>query len=209
MNHTPAVEPKAPEDLEEMEDTEYFHIMGCSLMASVEFGQEILKTMDLFEKRGAKISFDPNVRLELLRDPAAFDMVREAFRQCHIFMPGVQELKMLTGKENIEEAVSTAFENENLEILVLKKGSKGSEIYTAKGLVLEMGVYPVEEVDATGAGDSFDAAFICGLAQGKGLEEAARMGAAAGALNAAAFGPMEGDISPETVKKLIHINTKL
>ncbi len=113
MNHTPAVEPKAPEDLEEMEDTEYFHIMGCSLMASVEFGREILKTMDLFEKRGAKISFDPNVRLELLRDPAAFDMVREAFRQCHIFMPGVQELKMLTGKENIEEAVSTAFENEN------------------------------------------------------------------------------------------------
>ncbi len=209
MNHTPAVEPKAPEDLEEMEDTEYFHIMGCSLMASVEFGREILKTMDLFEKRGAKISFDPNVRLELLRDPAAFDMVREAFRQCHIFMPGVQELKMLTGKENIEEAVSTAFENENLEILVLKKGSKGSEIYTAKGLVLEMGVYPVEEADATGAGDSFDAAFICGLAQGKGLEEAARMGAAAGALNAAAFGPMEGDISPETVKKLIHINTKL
>ena len=90
--------------------------------------------MDLFEKRGAKISFDPNVRLELLRDPAAFDMVREAFRQCHIFMPGVQELKMLTGKENIEEAVSTAFENENLEILVLKKGRRVPKYIRQRGL---------------------------------------------------------------------------
>lgn len=208
MDHTPAVEPKAPENLEGMEDTEYFHMMGCSLMASMEFGQEILKAMDLFEKKGAKISFDPNVRLELLRDPEAFDMVREAFCHCHIFMPGVQELQMLTGKENIEEAVAAAFENKNLEILVLKNGAKGSRVYTARGLEIEMGVYPVEQLDATGAGDSFDAAFICGLAQKKGLEEAVRMGAAAGALNAAAFGPMEGDISPETVEEIIHINTK-
>ena len=61
-------------------------------------------------------------------------------------------------------------------------------------------------MDATGAGDSFDAAFICGLVQGKSLKEAAQMGAAAGALNAAAFGPMEGDISPETVKNMIREN---
>ena len=58
-----------------------------------------------------------------------------------------------------------------------------------------MSVYPVTQVDATGAGDSYDAAFVCGLAEGKSLKDAARMGAAAGALNAAAFGPMEGDIS--------------
>lgn len=208
MDHTPAVEPKAPKSLDGMEDTEYFHVMGCSLMASMEFGREILKTMDLFEKKGAKISFDPNVRLELMRDPEAFDMMQEAFRHCHIFMPGIQELKMLAGREDIEEAVKAAFENKDLEILVLKNGSKGSKIYTEKGLALEMGVYPVKQLDATGAGDSFDAAFICGLAQGKSLEEAARMGAAAGALNAAAFGPMEGDISPETVEKMIHTNIK-
>jgi len=208
MDHTPAVEPKAPKNLDGMEDVEYFHVMGCSLMASMEFGKEILKAMDLFQKKGVKISFDPNVRLELMRDPKALDMVREAFGNCHIFMPGVQELKMLAGKEDIEEAVKAVFENENLEILVLKNGSKGSKIYTKKGLALEMGVYPVKQMDATGAGDSFDAAFICGLAQGKGLDEAARMGAAAGALNAAAFGPMEGDISLETIEKMIHGNTK-
>lgn len=217
MDNTPAVEPKAPENLKGMEDTEYFHMMGCSLMASMEFGQEILKTMRLFAQKGAKISFDPNVRPELLREPRAFDMVREAFQCCNIFMPGVQELRMLIGKRGIAgegmaekdaiaEAVEAAFENKNLEILVLKNGSKGSSVYTRKGLEVEMGVYPVKQLDATGAGDSFDAAFICGLAQGKSLKEAAQMGAAAGALNASAFGPMEGIITPETVGKMIQEN---
>ena len=203
IGNTPAVEPKAPESMEGMEDTRYFHIMGCSLTASVEFGQEILKTMELFRKKGAKISFDPNVRPELLREPRAFDMIQEAFCNCNILMPGVQELKMLTGKDALEEAAAAAFENKSLEILALKNGSKGSRVYTKNGLELEMGVYPVKQLDATGAGDSFDAAFICGLLQGKGLKKAAQMGAAAGALNAAAFGPMEGRISPEAIEEMI------
>ena len=74
---------------------------------------------------------------------------------------------------------------------------------------MEQGIYKVEQLDATGAGDSYDAAFICGLAEGRSLEEAAKMGAAAGALNAAAFGPMEGDIRPETVREMIEKNTGL
>ena len=61
----------------------------------------------------------------------------------------------------------------------------------------------MESVDATGAGDSFDGAFISGLAEGKSIEEAAKMGAAAGALNAMAFGPMEGNISRETIEGMI------
>ena len=64
------------------------------------------------------------------------------------------------------------------------------------------------QVDATGAGDSYDAAFICGLAEGKNVKEAAQMGAAAGALNAAAFGPMEGNISRVTVKEMIKLHEK-
>lgn len=54
-----------------------------------------------------------------------------------------------------------------MELLVLKNGSKGSEIYGPDGLLEKVGVYPVTQVDATGAGDSYDAAFICGLAEGK------------------------------------------
>jgi len=206
MDNSPCVMAKAPADLTGLEDTKYMHIMGCSLMSSVDFAGEIVKTMMMMKARGAKISFDPNVRLEMMRDPAVLDILRQVSDNASILMPGVSELKMLTGEEDLQRAVSKAFESPGLEILVLKNGSRGSLIYTREGLAVEQGIYPVEQLDATGAGDSYDAAFICALAEGRTLAQAAQMGAAAGALNAAAFGPMEGNISRATVEKMIANN---
>ena len=61
--------------------------------------------------------------------------------------------------------------------------------------MIDVPPYAVEEVDPTGAGDCFDAGFLCGLLEGLSLKGCAEVGAAAGALNAGAFGPMEGKIS--------------
>ena len=202
MDNSPCVKAKAPESFTGFEDTKYFHIMGCSLMADVNFAREIVKTMNMMKSHGVKISFDPNVRLEMLKDNAVLGMLQEVFRSSTILMPGVSELKMFAGKDDLNEAIESVFANPSLEVLVLKNGSKGSGIYTRKGLEVSQPVYKVIQEDATGAGDSYDAAFICGLAEGKTLSECAKMGAAAGALNAAAFGPMEGKISPESVRKM-------
>ena len=85
---------------------------------------------------------------------------------------------------------------------MLKRGKQGCTVYTRDGSI-DVPAYVVDEVDPTGAGDCFDAGFLCGLLEGEPLEECARMAAAAGALNAAAFGPMEGDISRQTVDALM------
>lgn len=201
MGNTPAVEAKAPE-AGAFQGVKYMHIMGCSLMSDKNFAQEILKTMRLFSDQGAKISFDPNIRKELFTDESIHEVIREVMEHTSIFLPGVEELLMITGQENIEDAVKTCFTYPQLEILVLKNGSKGSRIYQ-RDCMIEVGVYPVSQVDATGAGDCFDGAFLAGLVQGKSVKEAAQMGAAAGALNAAAFGPMEGKINPDTVRNMI------
>ena len=206
MDNSPCVMAKAPEDLRGFEDTKFMHIMGCSLMANVDFAKEIIKTMNMMKARGVKISFDPNVRLEMMRDKAVLDMLQEVFASSSILMPGVSELKMFTGENDIDVAIKKVFENPTLEILVLKNGSKGSKIYTRNGLEVEQPIYKVVQEDATGAGDSYDAAFICGLAEGKSLADAAKMGAAAGALNAASFGPMEGKISPQIIAEMIANN---
>ena len=203
MDNSPCVMAKAPEDFSGFEDTKYFHVMGCSLMANVDFAREIIKTMNMLKSHGVKISFDPNVRLEMMRDPSVMNMLHEVFASSSVLMPGVSELKMFTGDQDTNTAIKKVFGNPALEVLVLKNGSKGSQIYTRNGLEVEQPIYKVIQEDATGAGDSYDAAFICGLAEGKSLADAAKMGAAAGALNAAAFGPMEGKISPETVRKMI------
>ena len=206
MDNSPCVMAKAPETLEGLEDVKYMHVMGCSLMSDINFAKEIEKTLDMMHARGAKISFDPNVRMEMLKDPEVWNIVQNVYQKSSILMPGVSELKMLSGEEDLDKAIQKAFENEHLELLVLKNGSRGSLIYDRNGLVVEQGIYKVVQEDATGAGDSYDAAFICGLAEGKSVAEAAKMGAAAGALNAAAFGPMEGKISPETIREMIEKN---
>ena len=206
MDNSPCVMAKAPKEPGDLADTDYMHVMGCSLMSSMDFAEEILKTIKMMKECGAKISFDPNVRLEMMRDPAALTMLKRVFSMSSILMPGVSELLLLTGEETVDQAVKKAFESENLELLVLKDGSRGSKIYTREGLAFTQNIYKVEQADATGAGDCYDAAFICALAEGKSIREAAQEGAAAGALNAAAFGPMEGAISKESIREMIEKN---
>lgn len=201
MGNTPAVEAKAPGP-GEFRDVKYMHIMGCSLMSNPVFAQEILKTMRLFAEEGAKISFDPNIRKELFTDESIHEVIREVMEHTAVFLPGVGELLLITGQETVEKAVETCFTYPRMETVVLKNGAKGSRIYQ-RGHVEEVGAYQVEQADATGAGDCFDGAFLAGLVQGKSVKEAAQMGAAAGALNAAAFGPMEGKINPGTVKEIM------
>lgn len=77
-------------------------------MSSLAFGKEIVKTMNMFAEQGTKVSFDPNIRMEMLHDPTAMDLVQEVFRNSSIFMPGVSELKQFTGKDNIEDAVKAS-----------------------------------------------------------------------------------------------------
>jgi sugar/nucleoside kinase (ribokinase family) len=202
-DNSPFTMAKAPENMSGFEDTKYMHIMGCSLMSDMNFAREIVKLMKMMKAAGVKISFDPNIRPEIMKDKAVFGLLQEVFANSSVLMPGVSEIKMFTGKEDVNDAIKAVFENPSLEVLVLKNGSKGSQIWTRKGLEVEQPIYKVVQEDATGAGDSYDAAFICGLAEGKSLADAAKMGAAAGALNAAAFGPMEGKISPETVRQMI------
>lgn len=204
MGNTPAAQAKAPAG-EVLRGIKYFHVMGCSLMAKKTFGEEILKTMKLAKSMGAKISFDPNIRKELLSDDSVFQMVNEVVQNTSVFLPGVDELLIITGKSTVEDAVKASFKNPVLEILALKQGSKGCKVFTREG-EYEMGVYPIDAVDATGAGDSFDGAFISGLLEGRDMEDILKRASAAGALNTAAFGPMEGNIKPQTIKEMIDAN---
>ena len=63
MGNTPAVEAKAPQK-DVLDGVRYFHVMGCSLFADIEFAKEILKAAQTAKKIGAKVSFDPNIRKE-------------------------------------------------------------------------------------------------------------------------------------------------
>ncbi|MDQ5853997.1 MAG: carbohydrate kinase family protein, partial [Chloroflexota bacterium] len=64
--------------------------------------------------------------------------------------------------------------------------------------------FVVPEVDPTGAGDTFCAAFVVGLLDGLDPVVAARFANAAGALAVTRRGPMEGAPTREEVTQLLH-----
>ncbi len=201
IDGTPAVMAGFPPQAGE-EKPGFFHVMGCSLMASDGLRASIFDAMRAYHAKGTKISFDPNIRPELLAGRNVHEVVGPVLERCAILLPGVSELQLLSGVKGIEESVRGLFAYRELQLIVLKRGNRGASVYTRSGSV-EVPAYAVKEVDPTGAGDSFDAGFLCGLLEKRPVEECARLAAAAGALNAASFGPMEGDISPRTVRDLM------
>ena len=152
---------------------------------------------------GGSISFDPNIRPELIKNENIFNKIYEIIDIADVFLPGKEELLQLSKKDSEKEAVDWCFEHPNIKIVVVKNGSHGCTVYT-RTRVLSSGVYNIIPVDATGAGDSFDAAFICGIIEG--LESSVKYASAAAALNTASFGPMEGKISVKNVNDFIKTN---
>jgi len=203
IDGTPAVMSPFPNDID-VKSPQIFHVMGCSLMANDKFREEIFKAVDYFHGCGARISFDPNIRPELLGDRELMDVIGPVLQNTAFLFPGVQELKLLSGNQDITRSVELLFDNPILELIILKLGKKGATVFTRERSI-EIPAYLVEEVDPTGAGDCFDAGFLCGILEGKSFEECGRIASAAGALNAAAFGPMEGKISQKTVEDLISL----
>jgi len=201
IDNTPAICSK-PLDIKDIRDPKYFHIMGCSLMASDTLRKKIIDCAADFSRNGAKISFDPNIRLELLGSRAMDEVIGAVLKQCSVIMPGLQELKLLTGEDTVEEGIRKLFENEKMEIVALKGGQGGSTIYSRHEKV-DCPFFDVYQVDPTGAGDCFDAAFLCGLLEERTLSEAGEMASAAGALNVMKLGPMEGDISADSVSRMV------
>lgn len=206
MGNSAAAEVDIP-DISDMDDLKYFHIMGTALPDNPKFAEGIIELMHTALKKGAKVSFDPNLRFELIRSQRVYEMIDEIMENTTVLLPGKEELMTITKQDTIEKAIEKAFENPVLEVLALKNGSKGSIIYSREGSFVS-DIYKVEVQDATGAGDCYAAGFVSGLLEGRSLEEAAKMAAACGALNCAAFGPMEGKISPEAVWKMIEENEK-
>jgi sugar/nucleoside kinase (ribokinase family) len=180
----------------------FFHVMGCSLMINEPFREEIFKAVESFHQCGAKICFDPNIRPELLGGRDLMEVVLPVMKRAAVVLPGEAELELLSAEQNYEKAVERLFESPMLELVVLKRGKQGATVFSREKTI-DVPALHIQEVDPTGAGDCFDAGFLCSLLEGKPLEACGRIAAAAGALNAAAFGPMEGRISPDAIQELL------
>lgn len=184
------------------ENVGIFHVMGCAMMPSPIMAECVRKAASHYYDQGATISFDPNIRVESLRGQNLQDLIAPILERCSVLMPGREELLSITGLNSIEASIEKLFHNPVLKIIVLKDGGKGCRVITRTEDIF-VPVCPVSVLDSTGAGDSFDAGFLTSYLAGKPLRACAEIASATAALNCAAFGPMEGNISQQTVADLV------
>ena len=184
-----------------LKDVKLFHVMGCSLMVNEEMRSVINGVAREVKKNGGLISFDPNIRVELLRNERLEDVIGTVFGMCDILLPGEKELLDITGKPNANEAVRRLLDGK-VKAVVIKRGKEGARFVDGARDILVKAI-PIGEVDPTGAGDAFDAGFVCAYLEGLPPEKCLALANACGALNASHFGPMEGVFSRSYVERFL------
>jgi 6-phosphofructokinase 2 len=118
------------------------------------------------------------------------DTSGEALRKCldtggiHLFKPSKRELELIVGRrldaEGVREEAVKLVHSRKAEIVAVSLGSEGAILAHAGGTLVEPAI-AVKTVSAVGAGDSFCGAMVWALSQGKEVEQAFRLGLAAGA----------------------------
>ena len=106
--------------------------------------------------------------------------VEAALPHLDLFMPSIEEAQKIAGKEDFDDIADVFFEK-GVKNVIIKAGKKGAYIREGgkKGYFAPT-YLSVKPTDTTGAGDSFCAGFLAGLAQDFDFEKSAKLGNAVG-----------------------------
>jgi sugar/nucleoside kinase (ribokinase family) len=167
----------------------HMHVMGTALYApSVVLS--ILDAVDRIKAKGGTVSFDPNLRPEILDSPGMREALQTVLSKTDLFMPSGEELFLFADAQTEKEAVAELLAK-GIKAVVIKRGQHGAS-YVDRDTSIDVGGFAVEEIDPTGAGDCFGATFVTFWLNGAAPQEALRYANASGARAVTRAGPMEG-----------------
>ena len=181
-----------PEDIypEYVSNFNYLHIVGSTITVNEKCKESIRKTIKIVKSSNGKITFDPNLRIELIKGDDSKDLFNSMIADSYIVFPTEEELLELSNRENLKVSAHKIL-NMGPEIVAVKQGERGSTVFT-KDASFHVPPYKVNVVDPTGAGDCYCAGFIAGIIKGMDIKKAAFYANAVAALSVTKKGPMEG-----------------
>ena len=171
-------------------EADIFHL--GALLAD-DFSLEVVKYLS---SKG-KVSVDSQGYLREVRDTHVYAVdwpdKREALRHIHFLKANEQEMEVLTGYKNAQNAARKLYEWGVKEVL-LTFGSMGSLIYDGSQFYRIPAYTPSEAVDATGCGDTYMAGYLYKKAKGASIEEAGNFAAALSTLKIERSGPVNASV---------------
>ena len=149
--------------------------------------------------RGLTTSFDTNWDPTERWDGGVTDMLRA----CDVFLPNETEACRIARRDDVEDAARELARIGGRDrpgvgpVIAVKLGSKGALAVGPDGRLVRVPALPVDPVDTTGAGDSFNAGFLRSWLDGGSLRDALRLGAVCGALSTLRAGGVDGQATPD------------
>ena len=148
---------------------------GAMLMQSLD-GEPIAELMKYAKSKGKYTVMDTAWDFEDIWLPK----VKAVIPHLDLFMPSIEEAQKITGEEDINKVADKLF-TLGAKNVIVKAGKNGALVCPADGERRMMPTYlKFKPVDTTGAGDSFCAGFLAGLAQGWDYYESAAFANAVG-----------------------------
>jgi tagatose kinase len=172
--------------------SDHLHVMGTAL-SSPNIVEVVLAAAEAIKSRGGTISFDPNLRPEIMNLPGLREACETLFRRCDLFLPSGVELYLFTQAKEEKAAVAEIL-GRGVRAIVHKRGADGASYFDSATRHTQAG-FEVEEVDPTGAGDCFGATFVSCWLRDMPPARCLAYAAASGALAVTRQGPMEGAAS--------------
>ena len=170
------------------ERADWLHVSGSTLGFGGRPAQAVEAAAARVIERGGRLSLDPNVRSDADRDLR--ERTARLARAAHVLFPSEGELAAV-GLEAEELADGGA-------VVCETRGRNGALLFSgpAAGDPVPIPVAEAPEVDATGAGDTFAAAFVTALRDGADALSAATFACETAARSVGVMGAMETPIEP-------------
>jgi len=183
-----------------MESCDHMHVMGTALSAP-GLSQVAREAVARITARGGTLSFDPNLRPEILDTPGLREALDEVLAQTNLFLPSGEEIYLFTEADDEAAAVKELLDR-GVGDIVIKRGDEGASHFNRAGRT-DVAPLSTDEVDPTGAGDCFGGAFVSFWLAGATPETALRFANAAGANAVTKVGPMEGAATRDELDALL------
>ncbi|HVF84750.1 MAG TPA: carbohydrate kinase family protein, partial [Abditibacteriaceae bacterium] len=171
-----------------LHDAKLLHIAGHFLLPSFD-GAPCSRVLERARAMGLMTSLDT------AGSPTAQwpELLRPCLPHLDYFVPSFHEALHCVPEhiEKTPQAVARYFTDEGVGVVALKMGEAGSFIRRGND-EWQLPPFPVNAVDATGAGDAFAAGFLAGIINGLDVEDAGKLGNAVGACCVTGVGTVAG-----------------
>ncbi|TMH67353.1 MAG: sugar kinase [Betaproteobacteria bacterium] len=169
-----------------VERARILHVSGISQAISASATDTVFHAINVARAAQIKVSYDPNLRLKLWPIDRARAIICATIPLTDYFLPSLDDVRLVCGGDD-PAAILNWCQRLGARTVVLKMGKEGSWVSKGEARTRIM-AYPVEAVDATGAGDCFDGSLLARFAAGDDVVTAARWASAAAALTTTGYG---------------------